>query len=838
MRLGYLRQQGANAKHIGLQSLKQLSSSMKSSNEDQLLPGSRTFTPETVRTQLLSDTFVPDGNGTPPVLLCDRLEVSYENGSHRYFTAEEQAQKRQSLCRSLFEVLSDPSSQFCKQLDALSSQIAHCNLPPQDKVERVVTDTCELLKRLPARPLPLPDVPRNMNGIYHNQTMSEAHRDSSLLWDELSVVSHLSVNVIRTALLVTIEDSKAIHVLVSLLDTVADLLSTATQLSLSGNTESELHTWFLVRAYLWTSWQRCTMIYFHTVLGNHLRDGFNDAKEPALLLKGTSPSPDITLQDISRHQVATFKPQSMCGWAFELLRSNPVCLASDFRGMFSRYAKAFGDRTGRCIRDQASSCKGDDSAHCQRFKGMKIEDQSAHDESCQGHCDRLVWDEKSYREVSGARAVTLNDSADDRHLAYCQASAKTLAISHVWSHGQGGRPEEGSGFNRCLHRRYVSIARTLGCDSYWMDTPCIPEDHQLRREAIMNINQVFDNSRATIICDRDLMSIDTSNLTIAVWELILVTILVCDWNIRAWTFLEAFRGRAKTFALCKGNTPVSIRDTIDAVHREGSLSITPLLLTLPHLQPSFYAKEKGYTNGFPYSRGFLVPEVAGSLLCYRPASRPGDDIVIWSLLLQDEVCHDAESFWRSREGSTLATSFLMSSAPRLGKRGLRWAPSSPMAGLMGLPTLKTKTRILAFDGSDSAVGSISSEGFTAPWWFYDFVGPYPGNATISNILGVKVNPEDAAYRRNLSRIRRTYLKGCLWGALLRPIRATTSRQSTAYRGDSSKTYVAVCGTNKRVQFYIVREPEDQVESWQWKGLYQWDMSEPLPRSKRAEVLLD
>ena len=61
-----------------------------------------------------------------------------------------------------------------------------------------------------------------------------------------------------------------------------------------------------------------------------------------------------------------------------------------------------------------------------------------------------------------------------------------------------------------------------------MDTPRIPEDHQLRREAIMNIKQVFDNSRATIIYDGDLMSIDASNLTIAVRELVLVTILVCD----------------------------------------------------------------------------------------------------------------------------------------------------------------------------------------------------------------------------------------------------------------------------------------------------------------------
>ena len=811
---------------------------MNASDEDRLLPGPWTFTPKSVRAQLLSDIFVPDGNGTPPILLCDRLEFAYENGSHRYFTAEEQAQKRQSLCRSLFEVLGGTESQCCEQLDALSSQIAHCNLQPRDGVDGVVTDTCELLKRLPARPLPLLDVPRDISGIHYNQTMPKVHRESGMVWGELSVVSRLSVNVIRTALLVIIEGSTAIHVLVDLLDTVADLLTTATQLSASSNTDSELHAWFLVRAYLWTTWQRCTMIYFHTVLGSQMPHGFNDANVKALLLKGTSPSPDFTLQDISRHQVATSKPQSMCGWAFELLSSHPVCLASDFRGMFSRYANAFGDRAGRCIRNQASSCKGDDSAHCQRFKGMKIENQSAHDEQCQGHCDRLIWDEKSYRNVDGARAVTLEDSADDGYLAYCQASAKTLAISHVWSHGQGGRPEEGYGFNRCLHRRYISIARSLGCDSYWMDTPCIPEDHQLRREAIMNINQVFDNSRATIICDRDLMGIDASNLTIAVRELILVTILVCDWNIRAWTFLEAFRGRAKTFALCKDNTPVSLRDTVDVVYREGCLDIAPLLLTLPHLLPSFQAKEKGLTNGFPFSKGFLITEIAGSLLSHRPASRPGDDIVIWSLLLQDKVFNDAESFWRSREGSVLATSFLMSSAPRLRKPGLRWAPSSPMAEALRAPALKTKTRILAFDGSDSDVGSISSEGFTAPWWFFDFVGPYPGSTKLSNILGVKVSPEDTACRRNLSRIRRTHLKGCLWGALLRPIRAATSRQSATYRGDSSKTFVAVCGTNARVQFYIRREPDDQVEGWHWKGLYQWDMSEPLPKFTRAIILLD
>lgn len=46
-------------------------------------------------------------------------------------------------------------------------------------------------------------------------------------------------------------------------------------------------------------------------------------------------------------------------------------------------------------------------------------------------------------------AVSLDDSEDDSHLALCQASAETLAISYVWSHGQGGTHEEGFGFNRC-----------------------------------------------------------------------------------------------------------------------------------------------------------------------------------------------------------------------------------------------------------------------------------------------------------------------------------------------------------------------------------------------------
>ncbi len=97
---------------------------------------------------------------------------------------------------------------------------------------------------------------------------------------------------------------------------------------------------------------------------------------------------------------------------------------------------------------------------------MKITDQSAHDESCSRHCKRLFWNETSYRSVAGARAVKLVDDPPQGELTYCEASGETLAVSHVWSHGQGGRPELGHGFNHCLHRRYIAIAQSLGCSSY------------------------------------------------------------------------------------------------------------------------------------------------------------------------------------------------------------------------------------------------------------------------------------------------------------------------------------------------------------------------------------
>lgn len=90
-----------------------------------------------------------------------------------------------------------------------------------------------------------------------------------------------------------------------------------------------------------------------------------------------------------------------------------------------------------------------------------------------------------------------------------------MASSHVWSHGQGGRPEaHASGLDYWLHYRYCVVAQSHGCDADWLDTACIPEDRGLRLEAMGQINNIFRDSKLTVICDKDLIAIDVTDLSV------------------------------------------------------------------------------------------------------------------------------------------------------------------------------------------------------------------------------------------------------------------------------------------------------------------------------------
>ncbi|KAI9878617.1 MAG: hypothetical protein M1830_000384 [Pleopsidium flavum] len=489
----------------------------------------------------------------------------------------------------------------------------------------------------------------------------------------------------------------------------------------------------------------------------------------------------------------------------------------DFRRFHQCYGELFGDRPARC-KDGQQQCDGRSPANCQRFKGATVLDQSAHDWKCEKDCKRLYWDRVSFLNVSGAKAVCLS-STDDRRLRYCKASNKTLAISHVWSHGQGGRPDT-TGFNACLHNRYADLAIVFNCDSYWMDTPCIPSEKTLRSECIDNINKIFTESKVTLVCDRDIMSIDISNLTMSLREALLATVLVCDWNIRAWTLLEAMRGRHNIHLLCKRNEVICFRETLKVVHEEGRIDLAILFLTTQHLMPppppdDWELFPGGGSTATDEDRlmekGFVSVGEAGILLSHRHASRDNDDIVIWSLLINEKAIKNAEQIWKNQLGAKINTGFLLSSTPRFqGHKGLSWAPCCPT---LRLPPDADSTRekvYLAYEGEETRSGVITSEGLQAKWLVHRFPS-----------LTADCTPR----LPRIVEITSRYLQKYSWGALLRPCASPGPWNVPApYRGNAQWPLLAICGSNDE-------------RGWEWRGVYEWGVSDPLPEFKWEELLL-
>ncbi len=274
----------------------------------------------------------------------------------------------------------------------------------------------------------------------------------------------------------------------------------------------------------------------------------------------------------------------------------------------------------------------------------------------------------------------------------------------------------------------------------------------------MTINSVFVKSRVVLLCDRDLMSIDVSviqspydlsSAAISLRESILSTILVCDWNVRAWTLLEALRGRRNIHMLCrsgKGNQAISLLEILQVVSTHGSINIGILLLTNYHLFPAPKSLDwlKRHTDGrsslsmakvkqlqlrkiFSVSydarlkseqieQGFLTVSEAATLLAQRYASRPGDNVIIWSLLVGDDPSKNALQLWtRGSHGldllatdKTVYTGFLLSSVPRLPPPGPSWAPSQP--GPLITSSNQQASHYPPYDGNLFQIGTIEFDG--------------------------------------------------------------------------------------------------------------------------------
>lgn len=459
---------------------------MKHGMPQGLIQGSSTYTSDRVL-RVLQDgllkpiVYVPGHDGVPPEFGVSKAGIiSRKDGWVIYHTLDERRQEASSWCQAYLELSRNPTDHLLK-LDHKHNELLLCSFQPREPHETIVERVVQLLSRLPSTPPELGiQAEKRCSGVSDEYFLPNTART----WENLQVTSFVSTNTIRLALQMEMAgDYYWANIFREFVDTLSELLEAA--LSLAMSSDQDAQALFVLQSFLWMSWQRAVMLQFSYLLDGHLRIGYDYGRNRALFLEGTGALQTAIRKFGTVNQESNI-PQYMCKWAFESLRSDRASVALDFRTFFERYTWLYGDRSACCLVSSTGTrrqCDGRSPGTCQRFVGRKIDDQSAHSTICTKKCSKLFWDEQSFRRQTGARAVSI-DADNTSSLHYCTASKSTMAISHVWSHGQGGRPEHlehrGTGFNSCLHERYTKLARNFGCDSYWMDTPCIPQDHKLR----------------------------------------------------------------------------------------------------------------------------------------------------------------------------------------------------------------------------------------------------------------------------------------------------------------------------------------------------------------------
>lgn len=412
--------------------------------------GDDTFTLERLGALLESERFSYDYRTEPearcysnvsyglPEIRCE-IDTSFfdmerKDDGFRCFTDQDTKLRAVKFCQELLGN-GTPESISVTRLDALFSTIVSFRFEPLHDSRSIVKRASDLLERMPARPVELPDIPLEVPPEYRASSISSTASTDASLWEKLQTTTYVSTNVLRAVLSAAMWPPCMLSLL-DMTNIIATLLEIVSQLASEAYDISRSWSSFIVRAFLWTSWQRCQMIYFHLVAGYYVINGSPDDKILRLNMRGTFPSPGLTLDELSKQRASLQKSPYMCGWNFELLRTSPVCIGADFRRFHRLYNAAFVNHPARCLKGQLNSCRGNSRKSCRRFQGMAIEDQSAHNQTCLGeNCRRLIWDERSYRTIPGGRAVsiTLTESHSCEALQYCSASDRTLAISHVWS---------------------------------------------------------------------------------------------------------------------------------------------------------------------------------------------------------------------------------------------------------------------------------------------------------------------------------------------------------------------------------------------------------------------
>ena len=273
--------------------------------------------------------------------------------------------------------------------------------------------------------------------------------------------------------------------------------------------------------------------------------------------------------------------------------------------------------------------------------------------------------------------------------------------------------------------------------------------------------------------------------------------------------------------------------------REGRIDLVILSLTSQQLIPAQSAPKLETPNPVLNDRakGYIRIEEAACLLNHRHASRPGDEVVIWSLLCGEAPFQSAVDLWKSRvyqqhsqpksfwpqSQHVMNSAFLVSTTPRLKNAGMSWAPCRPDLSKEQYESRQMR-RVFAYDGQGSQYSVIKDTGFEAEWLVKEIDGGMhrPMYMNIWNMLASQWYPSAS---RRLYTIAMDYLQKYRWGALLLPASEEGQDEGAVWhRADSSVDLLVVVGSTDRA-------------TWHWIGLYDWEKTIPPPTLRPQKLLI-
>lgn len=206
---------------------------------------------------------------------------------------------------------------------------------------------------------------------------------------------------------------------------------------------------------------------------------------------------------------------------------------------------------------------------------------------------------------------------------------------------------------------------------FWMDTLCIPKERNLRRKAIQEMTDVYDQAESVVVLDSQLRQISL----VAPQIEIMGRVVMCGWMKRMWTYQEGILARSLNFRLRDGNLGYEETHLEAKIYGMNDLVSQNIFQSFPAAGHGSFKKKDRFTK---------LMEIMETLSS-RSLSRPGDEVLVLCFLLRMSKAEITQimdlpkdqriqRFWSLQERIPRGIAFWV--GPKVEDQGFRWAPST------------------------------------------------------------------------------------------------------------------------------------------------------------------